>query len=84
MLRVNIFQTSAFVKTLEEEGISKSWVWQNIHELEKSKMIKRVNPIKNQKTRVKHKKLFNRESLRQDYNIIFIDNGIEDENIKKG
>ncbi|MCF6340061.1 MAG: hypothetical protein L3J10_04810 [Sulfurimonas sp.] len=68
MLKIDVLATSNFVK---EHELKRAHLWRNIYELEDLGLIERVNSSLNQKTRIKHKKLFDEALLKDKYNIEF-------------
>lgn len=71
----DILNTSRFVKNIvDKKEFTKGWVWQNIYDLEREGLIERINPQKNQKKNIKHKKLFTEKTLKEKYDIFFVNN----------
>ena len=71
LLKQDFLRTSSYVKKLfSSYKYSKSYMWSNINELEEMGLIKCVNSYRGH---IKHKKLFTRESLANEYGIIFVE-----------
>jgi DNA-binding MarR family transcriptional regulator len=82
MLYIDTLNTSRFVKNMvEKREFTKGWIWQNIYNLEKEGLIERINPEVNQKKNIKHKKLFTKKTLKEKYDIFFVNNKEIEENL---